>query len=698
MALVQHTLTAPGGNALTGRSVMVTLVSGATGGFVGSTTEVISRSLAVTDSTGVWSVTLTPNAEINPAGSYYTVTQAGETLAFVVPAGVGPFWVKDLLVQAPTMPAGVIVPVPTTDAADIITGVFDTARIPELPYDPAGAADAVTLASIGAATATQGTKADTALQAVALATKADLVGGVVPTSQIPALAITTGQVVVNRAALLALTTTQPGDIVVISGATDHGTYIQVTEPASAWANWLLLNAPTDVVQTVNGQQGTVVLGAADIGADPSGAAAAAQSAAAADAAAKVAAQAVADSATYATLGTDSTQRLMAVLKNETQDASVLVVTDSTGVSADRWVYRWTVMLAADWARWTVLHYIWNDGSVAYDAPTTVQAGTGSRTLRVYSAALSGGTTTSWQSARAAAGIYALTPDVIMVSLGHNEGEGLNPDQWHSQYVALTETITDRLPETDLILIGQNPATANTYQQTRIEVYRQIAAHKGYGFIDVQQAFLDTGNAPGLTIDGVHPTSAGSILWATTVLAAFTYQPGASIRPQLGSTLATVGDNLLIDSTHVRFGDFYPYTTGDPAGWGNNFIACTKETTVFESPNGYAVRLTSSNVAGNLSSWIYPSRGMGRWVTMAVRVFIPAGAPMGLFKIALFDSIGATVSQFNAEPSGGFRWIVVSRSIAASATNLRPYLYVSNVSPGYVIVDRVTLTPGKFPRA
>jgi len=38
----------------------------------------------------------------------------------------------------------------TTDAADIITGVFDEERIPALPYDPAGSAAAVTAAGIGA--------------------------------------------------------------------------------------------------------------------------------------------------------------------------------------------------------------------------------------------------------------------------------------------------------------------------------------------------------------------------------------------------------------------------------------------------------------------------------------------------------------------------------------------------------------------
>ena len=109
MPIVKHTLTGPDGNAFGTRPVVIILVSGTTGGFVGSTIEVVSQSLVTTDLAGMWSVMLTPNASITPANTYYTATQVGETLAFVVPAGAGPYWVKDLLVQSPTMPAGVIV-------------------------------------------------------------------------------------------------------------------------------------------------------------------------------------------------------------------------------------------------------------------------------------------------------------------------------------------------------------------------------------------------------------------------------------------------------------------------------------------------------------------------------------------------------------------------------------------------------------
>jgi hypothetical protein len=102
----------------------------------------------------------------------------------------------------------------------------------------------------------------------ALGAKADLVSGLVPTSQIPALALTTAAPVASQAAMLALTAAQvqPGDLAVRSDGA--GTFILTTADPSTLANWLRLNSPTDVVTSVNGQLGTVILAAADVGAPP----------------------------------------------------------------------------------------------------------------------------------------------------------------------------------------------------------------------------------------------------------------------------------------------------------------------------------------------------------------------------------------------------------------------------------------------
>ncbi|WP_329766119.1 hypothetical protein [Stenotrophomonas geniculata] len=83
----------------------------------------------------------------------------------------------------------------------------------------------------------------------------------IPTQYLPALAITSTFVVNSQAAQLALDA-QEGDVAV---RTDQSrTYIQNGGSAGTMADWTLLQTPPDLVQSVNGQTGTVSLDAADV--------------------------------------------------------------------------------------------------------------------------------------------------------------------------------------------------------------------------------------------------------------------------------------------------------------------------------------------------------------------------------------------------------------------------------------------------
>ena len=100
-----------------------------------------------------------------------------------------------------------------------------------------------------------------------LANKADLVGGQVPTSQLPAVALTKPSLAADRAALLAMDA-QEGDVAVITAGADKGTYMLGNGAPSAFASWVKLVSPDAPVQSVNGQTGTVNLSASNVGAAP----------------------------------------------------------------------------------------------------------------------------------------------------------------------------------------------------------------------------------------------------------------------------------------------------------------------------------------------------------------------------------------------------------------------------------------------
>lgn len=136
-----------------------------------------------------------------------------------------------------------------------------------------GAAEQANETASNAETAAAGAVAESADARVAaeealagLDTKADLVAGKVPTAQIPSISLVEPHAVANRTAMLALTGVQQGDVATITGGADKGTYmLDATGDPTVFGHWVRLNTPDDSVSTVNGQQGTVVLGKGDVG-------------------------------------------------------------------------------------------------------------------------------------------------------------------------------------------------------------------------------------------------------------------------------------------------------------------------------------------------------------------------------------------------------------------------------------------------
>lgn len=136
-----------------------------------------------------------------------------------------------------------------------LAGTWDAVTVPEL-------ADKAELVHTHAISSVVGLQ-------TALDDKADLIGGFIPTSQIPAVALSQRTVVADRAAMLALSA-QEGDVAVVStpGDPDKGTYMLGSGDPTVFSSWTLLVAPDDVVSSVNGQNGAVVLDASDVGAAP----------------------------------------------------------------------------------------------------------------------------------------------------------------------------------------------------------------------------------------------------------------------------------------------------------------------------------------------------------------------------------------------------------------------------------------------
>lgn len=152
------------------------------------------------------------------------------------------------------------------------TGNFDISSQPEPPEVESVNGQIghviLTAADIGAATDEQGIKADTAVQPadldLALQAKADLVGGVVPSSQLPSIAISDFLGAVSSEAEMLGLSGGRGDWTIRTDTST--TWILANDDPGIIGSWVELPTPADAVISVNGMAGVVVLGHEDVGA------------------------------------------------------------------------------------------------------------------------------------------------------------------------------------------------------------------------------------------------------------------------------------------------------------------------------------------------------------------------------------------------------------------------------------------------
>lgn len=115
--VITNVVTNPSGAPMVGVAVRVTLVTATSGSYPGLTgaESITAPETVITDGTGAWSMALTPNSEITqPTGTFYVVSEGGYLSAIVVPAGGGPYNLRDVQVGTPPTPTTGYVVAPAT--------------------------------------------------------------------------------------------------------------------------------------------------------------------------------------------------------------------------------------------------------------------------------------------------------------------------------------------------------------------------------------------------------------------------------------------------------------------------------------------------------------------------------------------------------------------------------------------------------
>ena len=366
--------------------------------------------------------------------------------------------------------------------------------------------------------------------------------------------------------------------------------------------------------------------------------------------------------------------LLQILSSGTAGASIFVAGDSTGDEESEWVYQLAWQLGYRYPAYRINYYLWDEKRRSWPSVPLVilQGASGGPALDVWNMSVSGARE-NYALAYAEREIVQKRPDLMFVSYGLNDGAETARFRWGIQ--SLVESVAARAPDTEIVLIAQNPAVGNMYQQARASELELLASQEGLGFVNVYGTFAARGDPTAyLTPDGLHPNAAGVSLWLNAVLVQMNFAGGgAGSAPAAGAVRAP---------SVIRNGDFSRFSGPSPTGWKLTNTRADKDFVQVE-PSGhrYALRLTEVAPAG---AYIYQPLDIkqvkGRWVTVAVRLMVPDGASNSSAGGAgvIDDHTDAAQSVQQAYgPRGTYYWEIVSRKIDESATTAGVVVYVDS---------------------
>ena len=387
--------------------------------------------------------------------------------------------------------------------------------------------------------------------------------------------------------------------------------------------------------------------------------------------------------------------LVSKLKNNALDANIFVISDSTGDAVDEWPYLMTESLASKYPAYSVNFYYWdNVGDSGYDPAISIQAGTGDNTLSVYCAAKSGSTPDYFMGSRFEAAVATIPQcDLVIFNHGHNIGEGEDDRLYPiNQMLESIFTVVTYHNGCGVIVSSENPKRDSDFGAVMYEGLVTVAGLCNADLTDSYTVFESLGKDPIYYTDNTHPNALGNseILLPSIMRELESEQPKAAISP--------LDDNAF---NYLLNGDFSSFSGATPASWSNSNATCSKNTTEFESINGYSVKLeqTAGGSAANINQSVntdYLTKLKNRWVTLVARVYIDEGEPDSAGRLIINTNGISANYPLTDTGQGGWLWKTVSIKVPSDATFLKATIYGTSSSvAGSASFDRVGMISGRL---
>lgn len=224
----------------------------------------------------------------------------------------------------------------------------------------------------------------------------------------------------------------------------------------------------------------------------------------------------------------------ALLDADSGDIDFLFLGDSTGETDSEWVGHFMWLLHMYYPSFTVSYSEWyNGGSLSWTTPTTIHAGSGSNTVRIWCAGDAGAGCDYYTDREVAIIQHPTDVDFCTIALGHNTTRG------ETDFNALVEMVESNWPSAHITMVKQNPRYDNfSLGEATAATVGTVASTYDTGLVDIRSVFLTNPDPRNnLMGDDIHPNAVGRRVWGEAMW--------LSLYPQGGYSLASLDTAVLL---------------------------------------------------------------------------------------------------------------------------------------------------------
>jgi hypothetical protein len=401
-----------------------------------------------------------------------------------------------------------------------------------------------------------------------------------------------------------------------------------------------------------------------------------------------------------------TQHFWAKCRANQTNVYFFVTGDSTGNETTEWVYLTAQWLATKLTTHTIKYRLYDD-SLGWSAYTTVSTGSGTQTVFIDNASVSGTNTFYTDGGRQSSIWTGINYDLVIINYGHNIGTDTTEAIALPEWVIAASHCRLMAPLAGLLITLQNPRTsvAGANQSARVtSAWRKTADLVGAGVIDVYTAFETYPDPALLYTDETHPSALGSQVWCQEVQRVMAEPPRyTNFGPQGVNPLSQTPTNYIYNPRFVT------WDTGSvPSGWTFTNCTPTKNVSVTDGTL-YSAQITiGAGVAPIITTDVSSALPhlKGKTVTAVARIWTQTGLGLlgGRLDITSTDNITSS-SSFTSYPrgavcDGGWQWAISTLTIPLTHTKLTATIFAGATDGSDVgeifYVDSVGLFEGVLP--